>query len=73
MFGYPPRAVGVPTTVTVAVAPEASVPRAQEIGAVPLQVPWLGVAEPNVSPAASVSVNTTPVAEDVPLFVTVTV
>ena len=59
--------------MTVALAPPARVARAQLIGPVPAQVPWLGVAETNPSPAASVSVRATPVAVVGPLLVTVIV
>src|SRR5712692_5811918 len=67
VFGYPPVALGVATTVAVALEPLAIVPRLQVIGAVPAQAPWLGVAETNVRPPASVSVSVTAVADDGPL------
>ena len=45
--------------VIVADAPFASVPRVQVTVVVPLQLPWLGVAETNDVPAGSASVTTT--------------
>ena len=68
-----PAAVGVTVMVTVALSPLARLPRLQVTGAVPLQVPWLGVAEPNVTPLGSVSVTVTMVASDGPSLVTVSV
>jgi hypothetical protein len=73
LFGYPPLAPGVATTVTVALAPTASAPRAQLIEVVPTQLPTEGVVETQVNPAASVSVRLTPAAAEVPLFLTVIV
>ncbi len=58
---------------TVTEAPLASVPSAQLIEVEPLQLPWLGVAETNVTPVGNASVRVTPVACDGPLLVTVTV
>ena len=68
-----PADVGVTAIVTVAFAPLFKLPRLQVTVAVPLQVPWLGIAETKVAPAGSVSVTTTPVAVSGPLLVTVTV
>src|SRR5262245_19289367 len=58
----PPGAVSVTTIVTVATAFLASVPKLQDTVFAPLHVPWVGVAETNVTPDSSVSVITTPVA-----------
>ena len=71
VFVSVPAAVGLTTIVTVALAVFASVPRLQLTVAV--QVPWLGVAETNVTPVGTVSVKVTPVAGDGPLLVTVSV
>ena len=58
-----PGVVGVTTMVTVAMAPSARVPRLQvTVPDVWLQLPWLGVAETNVTSAGRVSVTTTPAA-----------
>jgi len=73
VFAYEPEAVGVATTVTVALELLTMVPRLQMIGDVPAHVPWLGVDDTNVRPAAKVSVSVTPVAVEGPLFVTVMV
>ena len=54
LFGYDPVALGVATTVTVATEPLFKVPRLQTIGPVPSHVPWLGVDETSVRPAAKV-------------------
>src|SRR5712692_6905982 len=53
-----------------ALAPLASVPKLHVTVAVPVQVPWLGVAETNVRPAGRKSVTVTPVELDGPLLVT---
>jgi hypothetical protein len=58
------------TMVIVAVTPEAIVPSEQVTVVVPLQVPWLGVADTNVTLAGSTSTIVTPVAEFGPAFVT---
>jgi hypothetical protein len=71
VFVTVPAAVGVTTIVTVALAALARVPRLQLTAAV--QVPWLGVAETNVTPVGTASVKVTPVAGDGPLLVTVRV
>jgi hypothetical protein len=68
-----PIAVGLTTILIVAVAEEARLSRAQVIVLVPLQVPWLEVAETKVTPDGSVSVTVTPVAADTHLLVTVSV
>jgi hypothetical protein len=68
-----PAAVGVTTIVTVALPPLLMVPRLQETVLVPVQLPWLGVAETYVAPAGSVSVTVTPDALLGPPFVTVMV
>jgi len=71
VFVTVPAAVGMTTIVTVALAAFAKVPRLQLTAAV--QVPWLGVAETNVTPVGTASVKVTPVAGDGPLLVTVSV
>src|SRR6266446_3912693 len=68
-----PSPVAVTARETEAVAPFARVPRVQVIVVVPVQVPWLGVAETNMRPAGSTSVTVTPVELDGPLLVTVIV
>jgi len=70
VFVIAPVAVAVTARETEALAPFASVPRLQVTVVVPVQVPWLGVAETNVRPAGSTSVNVTPVEFDGPLLVT---
>ena len=50
-----------------------TVPRLQVTLLVPVQAPWLGVAEPKVTPPGSVSVTATFAAAVGPLFVTVMV
>jgi len=66
-----PAAVAITTKETEAVPPFATVPKAQvTVGVAKVQVPWLGVAETNVSPAGRTSVNVTPVELDGPLLVT---
>src|SRR5712664_1241606 len=70
VFVIDPRAVAVAVRVTDVFAPFASVPRLQVTVVVPVQVPWLGVAETNVRPAGSTSVTVTPVELDGPLLVT---
>ena len=57
--------------VTVAVALTAKLPRVQLTLLVPLQEPCDGTAEPNTTPAGSVSVTRTLVAVAGPLLVTV--
>src|SRR5437763_1974077 len=61
------------TIVTVALAPLLMVPRLP-VTVLPavVTVPWLGVAETNVTPAGNVSVRVTPVAALGPLLATVT-
>src|SRR5688572_11402724 len=65
--------------LTVALAPGARLPRLQVTVPPPsplaggVQVPWLGVADVNVTPAGRLSVTTTPAAVDGPALVTVTV
>jgi hypothetical protein len=62
VLAYDPVAAALATTVMVALAPPASVPSGQLIGADPEQLPWLGVAETKTRPAARVSVRATLVA-----------
>src|SRR5438445_6559547 len=57
-----PPTVGVTVRVTVAVARLARVPRLQVTVLVPLQVPWLGVAETKLTPLGSASVTDASVA-----------
>ena len=65
----------VTTISTVAVAPLGKMPRLHTTVLVPEQVPVLGVAETNVTPAGNASVRVTPLVvagiAGVPLFVTV--
>ena len=65
-----PRAAAVAAIVMLAPAPLARAPRLQVIVAVPVQLPWLGVAVASVRPAGSVSVTVTFVASDGPAFAT---
>jgi hypothetical protein len=67
-----PAAFGLTTTITVALAPLAKLPSAQVVNGF-VQVPWLGVVPINVAFAGSVSVRTTLVAGEGPLFVVVKV
>jgi len=64
-----PAWLAVATMVTVAAAPLASEPMAQETVVVPVHVPWEDPEETKVSPAGRVSVTPTPVAADGPLLV----
>jgi hypothetical protein len=74
VFVIAPVAIGLTTIVTVAVAPEFMLPRAQvTVVPVTLQVPWPEAAETKVTPEGSVSVSVTPVAADGLSFVTVSV
>jgi len=74
VFVIEPTAVAVAVRETEAVAPFAKVPRLHAtIVGLGTQVPWLGVAETNVRPAGSTSVNVTPVELEGPLLVTVIV
>src|SRR6266436_7801630 len=73
VFVIEPSAVAVAVSVMEAVAPLARVPKLQATVVVPVQVPWLGVADTKVSPAGSTSVNVTPVELDGPPFVSVMV
>jgi len=69
-----PTATGWTWMVTVAEAPLASVPSAQLMGVLALQVPWLVTgAEKSCTAAGSASFSVTPVAGEGPLLVTVTV
>jgi hypothetical protein len=68
-----PATAAVAVRVMEAFAPLASVPRLQVTVVVPVQVPWLGVADTKVRPAGSTSVTVTPVEFDGPPFVTVMV
>src|SRR5439155_6604797 len=63
-----PAAVGVTTSVTVALAPGANDCSMQFAVTVPAQTPWLAVADANVVPAGTVSLTTTPEAYCVPLL-----
>ena len=70
VFRYPPIVPGVTTRLTVAVPLRFK--RLQvKVGAVKLQLPWVGVAETKVTPAGNVSVNVMPFATEGPLSVTV--
>ncbi len=73
VFVSVPSCVGVTTIVTVADAPTARLPRAHATVAVPVHVPWLGVADTRSTLAGSGSLKETPVAGCVPLFFTVSV
>ena len=67
-------AVGLTTTVTVALPPTASPLRLQErVPEASAHVPWLVVADTNVSAAGSVSDTVVPVEAFGPLFVAVSV
>ena len=71
-----PEALGAVTTIsTVAVTPLGKMPSLHTTVLVPEQVPELGVAETNVTPAGRTSVSVTPLVvagiAGVPLFVTV--
>jgi hypothetical protein len=68
-----PAVVAVATMDAVAEAPTATFPRLQLMVVVPMQVPWLAVAETKVIPAGSGSVKMTPVEDAGPLLVTVIV
>lgn len=69
----PPGVATRAVIVTVAVAALTRVPSEQVTVAVPLQVPWDGVALTNVIPAGRVSVTVTPVAVAGPPLATVIV
>ena len=56
VFESVPAAVGVTTRLTVALVPAAIVPRLQTMVLVPVQLPWLGVAETKFTPAGKISV-----------------
>ena len=68
---YVDSAIGCATSVIVALAPLARLPRLASTGPVPLHDPWLEVAETKFRPAGSESVTWTPSAVAGPLFVTV--
>ena len=70
-FGKTPCAVGVTTIVVTAEASAFTVPRAQVIVVVPLQIPWVDVAETKLTPGGSTSVRFTFVAGAGPLLLTV--
>jgi hypothetical protein len=72
LFNVPP-VVGVTTMVTVALAPFPRTPMEQITVLVPLQLPWLGVADTYVTPAGNGSLTLTPVALFGPKLVTVIV
>src|SRR5512145_3400174 len=57
----------VTTSVTSALAPALSVPRAQLTGGVVTHEPWLGLPETRLIPDGSVPVSTTPLAASGPL------
>lgn len=57
-----PAEVGITTIVTVAAVPFARLPRSQLTVLVPLQPPWLGVADTKDTPPGRGSVTVTPVA-----------
>src|SRR5262245_6945327 len=69
VFASCPCDVGVTLIITIALAPTARLPRLQLTVLVPAQVPWVVVAEPNVTPAGSGSATITLVAAAGPLFV----
>jgi hypothetical protein len=76
VFVSVPAALGALTTMsTVAVAPLGKMPSLHVTVLVPEQVPELGVAETNVTPAGRTSVRVTPLVVagivGIPLFVTV--
>jgi fluoride ion exporter CrcB/FEX len=76
VFVIVPGVLGAVTTIsTVAVAPLGKMPRLHVTVLVAEQVPLLGVAETNVTPAGRTSVRVTPLVvagmAGVPLFVTV--
>src|SRR4051812_49232979 len=62
VFTTTPALAVLTTRVTVPAAPLPIVPRLQDTGAVPLHVPWVGVAETKVRPAGRASVSVTFVA-----------
>lgn len=73
-FVKTPAVVGVTTSVIVAVAPTPRVPNEQLTVLDPgVQVPWLGAAEINTTPAGSTSLTVTPDAGAGPLLVIVRV
>jgi hypothetical protein len=65
-----PNAVGLTTMSTWASASSPSVPMLQITVALPLQLPWSGVAETSVTPLGRGSVTVTPSAVCGPLFST---
>ena len=76
VFVIVPDTLGAVTTIsTVAVAPLGKMPSLHTTMLVPEQVPLLGVAETNVTPAGRTSLRVTPLVvagmAGVPLFVTV--
>ena len=76
VFVSVPEALGAVTTIsTVAVTPLGKMPSLHTTVLVPEQVPLLGVAETNVTPAGKTSVSVTPLVVagmvGIPLFVTV--
>ena len=66
-----PALCGVTMILMTAVAPRAIPPRLQVTALLPVQEPTVGFAEPKLIPAGKVSVMTTFVAGEGPLFVTV--
>src|ERR1700686_3124785 len=68
-----PAVVGLPTMVTVALVLVATAPRLHVTVVVPVQLPWLELAETKLTAAGRASVMVTPVATEGPLLVTVTV
>jgi hypothetical protein len=73
VFAIVPVAVVMTTRVTVALALSVRMPRPQTTVLVPVQLPWLGVAETKLTPAGKMSVIVTPVALLGPLLVAVRV
>jgi hypothetical protein len=74
VFATAPGRMGVTTMVTVAVAPFASAPSVQvTVPSSWLQLPCVGVAEPNVTPAGSTSISVAAAAASGPPFPTVIV
>ena len=57
VFESVPAAVGVTTRLTVAFAPTAIIPSSQTMVLVPVQLPWLGVAETKFTPGGKLSVS----------------
>ena len=71
VFDNCPADCGCTTMFTIANEPLGKLPRLQVTVLLPLHDPWVGVADTNVIPDGRLSVTTTFVAGDGPLFVTV--